>query len=229
MITGSHDPLIDEAADLMRQADRSARVASTHVGSTGGLLALKRREAHMGGTHLLNEADGTYNIATLRAMFQPGDVVLVRGVGRTQGLMIPKGNPKNIRGIEDAASGLRYVNRQRGSGTRILFDYLCRQKGLGPARVNGYTREELTHTAVAAQIAAGTADLGMGIWSAAKIYDLDFIPVAMEKYDFAVLAGAMELPQVRQFLDVLKSETFHRRLDALGGYTWEGAGEVIRW
>ena len=228
VVTGSHDPLIDEIADMAKRIDRGARIASSHVGSTGGLLALKRHEAHMGGIHLLSD-DGTYNINALKSFFGDDEVILVRGVGRIQGLMTAPGNPLNIKDFSDVLKGYRYVNRQGGSGTRILFDYLCKKHGISPQRVNGWNREEMTHTAVAAQIASGTGDLGLGIFSAAKLYNLDFIPVCTENYDFVVLKSAWELPQTQMFIDILRSEEFKKRLEALGGYTSENAGEVLKW
>lgn len=228
VVTGSHDPLIDEIADMAKRMNRSAKIASSHVGSTGGLLALKRHEAHLGGIHLLGE-DGTYNINALRSFFKGDEVILVKGVGRIQGLMTAHGNPLNIKGFSDVLKGFRYVNRQGGSGTRILFDYLCKNAGISPQSVNGWNREEMTHTAVAAQIASGTGDLGLGIFSAAKLYNLDFIPVCTENYDFAVLKSAWELPQTQMFIEILRNEEFKERLEALGGYTWENTGEVLQW
>ncbi|HQK42706.1 MAG TPA: molybdopterin biosynthesis protein, partial [Anaerolineaceae bacterium] len=159
VITGSHDPLLDEVADILKRQDRNSSVASSHVGSMGGITAVKRGEAHLGGVHLLDEASGTYNIPYLRKYFPQGGVFLVECVQRTQGLMVPKGNPLGIREFADIA-GKRYVNRQKGSGTRILCDYLARQNKVDPESVWGYDREEYTHTAVAAAIAAGTADAG---------------------------------------------------------------------
>ena len=141
----------------------------------------------MAGCHLLDTADGSYNKAFIRKYFPKGGVKLVSCVGRQQGLMVAKGNPLQIRKFADIAKdGVRYVNRQKGSGTRILADYLCMRENVDTASVYGYDREELTHTSVAAQIASGSADVGMGIYSAAKLYDLDFIPICIEEYDLIV-------------------------------------------
>lgn len=230
VVTGSHDPLIDEIADVMKRLDPSAAVASSHVGSMGGIMAVKRGEAHMGGIHLLDEASGVYNIAYLKKYFPQGGVTLIRGVKRRQGLMVAKGNPKEITGIADIArENVRYVNRQRGSGTRVLLDYLLTQNGMNASDIYGYEREESTHTAVAAQIAAGTADAGLGILSAARIYGLDFVFVCNEQYDFLVSEPAMQHPAVCRFIEALKSEELARRLNALGGYELEASGEVIEW
>ena len=229
VVIGSHDPLLDELADLMHTADPTIFMSSTHVGSMGGIMAIRRGETHAAGCHLLNEADGTYNTAYLEKYFPNGGVYQVECVGRTQGLMVAPGNPLGLKGFEDIARpGLRYVNRQKGSGTRILADYLCKTKGVDPASVYGYDREEFTHTSVAAQIASGTADAGMGIYSAAQLYGLDFLPVCVEQYDLLIPTYAWDTPAVRRLLETLKSPAFRARLEALGGYTVDRPGEVRR-
>ena len=227
MMIGSHDPLLDEVADLLHQADPSMYMSSSHVGSMGGIMAVKRGETHIAGTHLLDEATGCYNTAFINKYFPNGGVRLVECVGRTQGLMLQKGNPKGIKGIADLTKeGIRYVNRQKGSGTRVLMDYLCRRDGIDMDKIYGYDREEFTHMSVAVQIASDTADAGMGIWSAAKAYDLDFLPVCMEQYDLLVPDYAMDTPMVQRLLEVLRSDSFRARLEALGGYRLENPGTV---
>ena len=161
--------------------------------------------------------------------FPSGGVRLVECVGRTQGLMLAPGNPLGLRGFADIARpGLRYVNRQKGSGTRILADYLCRREGVESAAVYGYGREEPTHTAVAAQIASGSADAGMGIYSAARLYGLDFLPVCTEQYDLLIPDPAWDSGAVRRLLEALASPEFRERLERLGGYTLERPGRVRR-
>ncbi len=229
VITGSHDPLIDELADLMRIADPEARVSSTHVGSMGGIMAVRRGEAHAAGVHLLNADDGVYNEAYIEKYFPGGGVRLVECVGRTQGLMISAGNPKGITGIGSLiANKCGYVNRQKGSGTRVLFDYLLKKEGIEPSRIDGYEREEFTHTSVAAQIAGGTADAGMGIYSAARMYGLDFLPICTEQYDLLIPDGAWDGAPVRRLIETLQSPAFAARLAALGGYTLDRPGRVRR-
>lgn len=229
VMMGSHDPLLDEVADLLHQNHPDLYMNSTHVGSMGGIMALRRGEAHGAGCHLLDESDGSYNTSYLEKYFPNGGVYQVECVGRTQGLMVAKGNPLGLKGFGDIAKpGLRYVNRQKGSGTRILADYLCRKEGVDPAAVYGCDREELTHTSVAAQIASGTADAGMGILSAARLYDLDFLPVCVEQYDLLIPDYAWGTPAVEALLEVLKSPAFRERLDKLGGYTIDQPGRVRR-
>lgn len=224
---GSHDPLLDEVADLLHRADSGVYMSSSHVGSMGGIMALRRGETHIAGTHLLDETDGSYNTAFIKKYFPRGGVRLVECVGRTQGLMLQKGNPKNIQTIADLTrDGVRYVNRQKGSGTRILIDYLCKRQGIAFADIYGYEREEFTHTSVAAQIANDTADAGMGIYSAAKLYDLDFVPVCMEQYDLLISDAAWDTPMVRRLIQVLQSEDFRRRIREMGGYSVDCPGRV---
>ncbi len=226
VITGSHDPLIDEVIDIMRRTWPDSFVASSHVGSMGGIMAIKRGEAHLGGVHLLDEASGEYNRSYVRKFIPEGGARLVRCVKRSQGLMVARGNPLRLSGVNDLL-GLRYVNRQKGSGTRILLDYLLKHEGLDSAGINGYEREEMTHTAVAAAIAAGTADAGLGILAAAKIYDLDFIPICDEEYDFLISEESLNHPQLQRFLQVLRGDELARRLKAMGGYQLDRPGELI--
>lgn len=228
VVIGSHDPLLDEVADMMHRADPTVFMSSSHVGSMGGIMAIRRGEAHAGGCHLLDTETGVYNLSFLKKYFPNGGIRLVRCVGRQQGLMLAKGNPLDIKGFADIAkNGVRYVNRQKGSGTRVLMDYLCEQYAVNVSDIYGYEREELTHTSVAAQIANGSADAGMGIYSAAQLYDLDFLPICIEEYDLIIPDHAWETPVVQQLIATLKSPAFREKMLAMGGYTVDHPGEII--
>ena len=228
VVIGSHDPLLDELANLMHLEDGSVYMSSAHVGSMGGIMAIRRGEAHAAGCHLLDTETGEYNTAFIKKYFPKGGVKLLRCVGRQQGLMLQKGNPLGIEKFADIARpGLRFVNRQKGSGTRILTDYLCKKEGLAPETIYGYDREELTHTSVAAQLASGSADAGMGIYSAAQLYDLDFLPVCIEEYDLIIPDHAWDSPMVRQMVATLKSPAFREKILSMGGYTLDRPGEII--
>lgn len=230
VVIGSHDPLLDEVGNLMHLHDPAVYMSSSHAGSMGGIMALRRGEAHAAGCHLLDTATGTYNISFLRKYFPKGGVKLVRCVGRQQGLMLQKGNPLGLNAFRDIGrEGLRYVNRQKGSGTRILTDYLCSREGVDPDSIYGYDREEMTHTSVAAQIASGSADAGMGIYSAAKLYDLDFLPICIEEYDLLIPDAVWNSPLVRTLISVLQSPEFRDRLLSMGGYTLDNPGTCIDW
>lgn len=226
VVTGSHDLILDVAADLMPLMHKGMHLSSTHVGSMGGLMALKRGEAHMAPIHLLDEMDGTYNDSYVKRLFQE-PVAVVTGVQRIQGIMVKKGNPLGIQGIGDLKA-CRFVNRQRGAGTRLLLDYQMKKEGIFPEMITGYDREASTHMAVAALVASDSADAGMGILSAARSMELDFIPVGEEWYEFAIPEAYFDLPHVQAFLDVLKSRRFAEELTRLGGYGMEKTGEV-RW
>ena len=176
----------------------------------------------------MDEETGTYNVSWIKNIFPDGNVSLINGVGRIQGLIIAKGNPLVISSIADL-SRARYINRQRGAGTRLFLDYQLKKAGIESSSINGYDREAATHMAVAAAVQSGSADAGMGIASAAKALDLDFIPFGEEEYDFAVLSHFMELKEMKVFLDILKSKAFHQRLEELGGYTWDKAGSYCSW
>ena len=228
VVIGSHDPLLDELGDMLHVENNQVFMSSSHVGSMGGIMAVRKGEAHAAGCHLLDTATGEYNLSYMKKYFPKGGVRLIRCVGRQQGLMVAKGNPLNLQIFSDISrEGVRYVNRQKGSGTRILTDYLCKQDNLNVDAIYGYDREELTHTSVAVQIASGSADAGMGIYSAAKLYDLDFIPICIEEYDLIIPDHAWNTPQVQRMIAILKSEEFKKKILALGGYTVENPGEII--
>ena len=227
---GSHDPLLDELGDIMHRNNPAIFMNSSHVGSMGGIMALRRGESHVAGCHLLDTETGTYNLSFLRKYFPNHNVKLFRCVGRQQGLMLAKNNPLGIESFKDIIKGeCRYVNRQKGSGTRILMDYLCAKENIPFNQIYGYEREEMTHTSVAAQIASGSADAGLGIYSAAQLYDLDFLPICVEEYDLIIPDYAMDKQCVIEMLDCLHSNEFKNRLLTMGGYTIEGIGEEIEY
>ncbi len=222
---GSHDLILDVIADLMPTEYPGNFLTSTHLGSMGGLMALKRGEAHIAPTHLLNEEDGVYNVAYLKKIFnQP--MALIKGVNRIQGIIVQKGNPLGIKNVKDLI-GINYINRQRGAGTRVLFDYLLKKEGIDTSQIKGYDREAATHMAVAAAVQGGSADAGMGILSAAKALGLDFIEVGNEEYDFAVPVKYLELEHIQKFISVLKSDKFKEKLYELGGYSADKIGEIV--
>ncbi len=211
---GSHDLLMDHIASQMK----GYRLSSAHVGSMGGVMALMRGEAHLAPIHLLDEATGTYNRETLRR-YLDGKAFLLKGVRRAQGLMVAPGNPKGIRGLEDLIrQDISFVNRQRGSGTRVLTDYLMGQRGMKAQDIRGYDREMTTHTAVAAAVAGGTADAGVGVYSAARSMGLEFLLIGYEEYDFAVAEALRDSPMLEAFRRVLDSPEFRQLLQELGGY-----------
>jgi len=223
---GSHDLILDVIADLLPNAYPGFHLSSTHVGSMGGLMALKNGEAHIAPTHLLDEETGEYNVPIIKELFGDQAMALIKGVGRTQGIMVSQGNPLGIAGVGDLPR-CRYVNRQRGAGTRVLLDYKLKAAGIEPDAISGYDREAATHMAVAAAVRDGSADAGMGVLSAAKAMDLDFIPIGDEEYDFAIAVAHLDTPYVRAFISILSNPAILSKLDELGGYTADRCGEIV--
>ncbi|MBI2874184.1 MAG: molybdopterin biosynthesis protein [Firmicutes bacterium] len=225
---GSHDVALDLLAAHLARRFPGRSLASAHVGSLGGLLALRRGEAHLAGVHLLDEDTGEYNIPFLARYLGGEAVVLINLALRKQGLMVPPGNPLGLRGWEDLArEGLRFVNRQRGAGTRLLLDFHLRRLGIAPEGIRGYNREEFTHLGTAAAVAAGAADTGIGILAAARALGLDFFPLADERYDLAVPARQLEDPKVKQLLVCLRDPAFQEAVKKLGGYDLSLCGEEV--
>jgi len=226
VVTGSHDLILDVIADMMSFSG-DACLASTHVGSMAGLTALKRGECHIAPVHLLDEETGSYNINWIKKIIPAGGICLIKGVGRVQGLIIQRGNPLGIKSIADIRRG-RFINRQRGAGTRLFLDHILKKENINSNDIDGYTREAVTHMAVAAAVHSGSADDGMGIASAAKTFDLDFIPLGEEEYDFAVFSDSLDIKEMKIFIDILKSPEFHNKLaEFANAYTWDRAGEIV--
>jgi putative molybdopterin biosynthesis protein len=226
---GSHDLVIDLAATALRSTDPTLTLVSTNVGSLGGLVALRDGLCHLAGSHLLHPASGEYTLPYLDEMMPDRDLAVVRLVHRDQGLLVPPGNPRGVTGLADLAGGdLNYVNRQRGAGTRMLLDQELRRLEIDPAQVSGYAREEPTHLAVAAAVAAGRADCGLGILAAARAFGLDFVPVAKEPYDLVVDAESLQDPLLAPLWSLLGSPEFHASVEKLGGYSTAETGRRVR-
>jgi putative molybdopterin biosynthesis protein len=226
---GSHDLVLDLAASELRAAHPHVTLASTNVGSLGGLVALRDGLCHTAGSHLLDPDTGTYTLPWVERVLGDRPVAVVRLVHREQGLILAPGNPLNLRGIEDLARpGLRYVNRQRGAGTRVLLDHELGRRGIAPEAVGGYAREEHTHLAVAAAVAAGRADCGLGVLAAARAFGLGFVPVTREPYDLVMAAETVDDPVLAPLWELLSSRAFLERVEALGGYSTEESGHRVR-
>ena len=224
VVVGSHDIILDTLNNLM--IDKGYHISSSHVGSFSGVLGMKANSAHIAPVHILH-TDGTYN-AFLIDKYLDKDYRLIKGVNRQQGLYVKKGNPKNIQSIEDLVrEDITFVNRQKGSGTRTLLDYLLQEKNLHSNQINGYNFELATHTLVASSVLDDRFDTGLGIKSVAILNNLDFIPVALEEYDFIIHKDSLELEIVKQFIHILKSDVFKKELAKLSGYTTNNIGEVL--
>ncbi len=226
---GSHDNIIDLLANQLHTQRPLIRISSAHVGSMGGIMAIRRGEAHLAGTHLLDEATGEYNVSFIRRFLRDVPLQLINLCYREQGLLVARGNPKNSRGFADIAeNGYLFINRQGGAGTRLLTDKCLTDLKIGRERIQGYQREEYTHMSVAAAIASGSADTGMGIRAAAVALDLDFVPVAEERYDLIVPKRFMEDTKIVSILELIRTnQAFRERIVALGGYELRDCGKVM--
>ena len=223
---GSHDMTLDLLAQFLAEHDR--RLASANVGSQGGLVALRRGEAHMAGSHLLDPSDGSYNIAYIRQYMPNIPVKVVSLVGRDQGLIVKKGNPKEIKSLGDLTSHeVQFVNRQRGAGTRVLLDYHLNLMGMSSESISGYTQEEYTHLGVAAAVASGRADCGLGIAAAAQALELDFVPLFQERYDLVMPKVFAESELLAPLFDLLTDPVFRNSVSKLTGYDVNVMGRII--
>ncbi len=230
---GSHDNTLDLLAnEFMALPDHMGgplRLVSSHAGSLGGLAALARGGALFAGTHLFDPETGDFNFSFLAKHLPGVPVALVNLAIRHQGLIIAPGNPRNIRGVKDLArEDVRFVNRQRGAGTRILLDHHLRQADIAPDQVQGYGDEEFTHMGVAVNVATGAADCGLGIKAAANALGLDFAPLARERYDLAIPEAYLDDPRIKVLLEVVRSQAFQDKIKALGGYETDLSGKVMK-
>jgi putative molybdopterin biosynthesis protein len=226
---GSHDLVLDLAASALRAADPGITLASSNVGSLGGLVALRDGLCHIAGSHLLDPATGEYTLPYVDRILAGHEVSVVRLVHRDQGLIVAPGNPLGLKSVDDLTrAGVRYVNRQRGAGTRVLLDHELSRRGIGPDAIDGYAREEPTHLAVAAAVAAGRGDAGLGIMAAARAFGLDFLPVTREPYDLVVSAREADSPRLAPLWTLLQSRQFRADVRDLGGYGTEEMGRRIR-
>ena len=228
MIVGSHDNSLDILADEIRRGASGLTLSSSHVGSMGGLMAIRRGVCHLAGSHLLDTGDGSYNRSYIKKYLPGRDVRLVHLVMRDQGLIVPAGNPKRIAGLEDLVRPeVRFINRQNGAGTRILLDFRLNALGIDSAAINGYTDEEFTHMAVAVAVLSGAADVGLGIQAAAKALSLEFIPVVTEQYDLVIPGEFFDDAGIQVLLETIRSDRFKQRVQSLGGYGTEMTGQIL--
>ena len=223
---GSHDMSLDLLAQFL--ARRGRRLVSANVGSQGGLIALRRREAHLAGSHLLDPRTGEYNIQAVREYLPGLPVKVVALTGRSQGLLVQKGNPKKICNLEDLIRPeVAFINRQRGAGTRVLLDYHLKKQGISSEGIIGYTQEEFTHLGVAAAVASGRADCGLGIAAAAQALDLEFVPLYQERYDLVVPKADAEGDLLQPVFSILEDKDFRNSVSKLTGYDTSVMSRII--
>jgi putative molybdopterin biosynthesis protein len=223
---GSHDITIDVLADEIRRTGHNIWISSGNVGSLGGLMALRKGTCHITGSHLLDTETGEYNISYIQRYLKGIKVSVFHLVLRDQGLIVARGNPRGIKGLEDLGrEDISFVNRQAGSGTRVLLDYKLDQLGIKGETIKGYDQEEFNHMAVAVDVLSEAADCGMGIFAAARALDLDFIPMGREQYDLIIPSSMLDNANIQVVLESVKSSEFRERVLALGGYDPSKSGQ----
>ncbi|MFO7952309.1 MAG: molybdopterin biosynthesis protein [Bacillota bacterium] len=228
LAAGSHDLIIDLMATVLKERAPGMNLSSAHLGSMGGIIAVGRGQAHLAGVHLFDPETKEYNLPYIKKMLPEAKTHLVNLVYRMQGWIVPKGNPDGLETIEQLAdSDLSYVNRQKGAGTRMLFDHLLKEAGLSPQQIYGYEREEHTHLNVAAAVAAGTARVGLGILPAAKAFDLDFVPLVEERYDLLFSDSFYQSSEAKILFEIIRDPQFREQAEAMGGYSMRDAGKII--
>jgi putative molybdopterin biosynthesis protein len=227
-IVGSNDMALDLLVSRVKYANPDISVQITPAGSLGGLLAIQEGTADMAGIHLLDEETGEYNYPYIKHTLQGMEVAVVRLADRIQGFMVAKGNPKHIVGLEDLKrSDITFVNRQKGSGTRVWLDYKLREIGVLPHSIKGYTRELDTHIAVAMSIVRGEADVALGIQAAANSCNLDFVPLTKERFDLVIPVSNYRSQLFQPLLTIIKSEEFRKIVNEMGGYDTAQTGDTV--
>ncbi len=227
LCTGSHDLCLDVLNDFLCRRDPAWPLASTHVGSLGGIMALRDGMCHLAGSHLLDPADGSYNASYLRRYLPDRDIRMLTLVHREQGFIVPRGNPRGIKTIHDLfQDGLTFINRQAGSGTRVLLDYELSRNSLDADGIRGYDQDEYTHMAVAVAVLSGKADTGLGIRSAANALGLDFVPLVEERYDLLIPGEYWETEMIQAVREVIATPLFKETVERMGGYSTRDTGTV---
>jgi putative molybdopterin biosynthesis protein len=228
VIAGSNDLALELLAKNTAIQHPRYTISISNVGSLAGLIALQKGNCHIAASHLLDLETGEYNSSFIKKHFPNLKIVLLNLAHREQGLIVKKGNPLDIKDLKDLASKtLTFVNRQEGSGTRVLLDYRMKEYGIDPADIPGYTKIALTHMDVALEVFSGTADVGLGILAAARMLDLDFIPLATERFDLAIPAENYTTGAVKALREVLCSEEFKARIAQMGGYETRDTGKIV--
>jgi len=228
VMVGSHDLSLDILANLLGRFYPPIFLSSHPVGSLGGILAIKKGICHIAGTHLLDPQTGEYNFPYIHHYLNGMDVKVIHLVQREQGLIVQRRNPKKIKGLEDLLrNDVFFINRQKGSGTRILLDHTLKALSLDPNQIQGYGKEEFTHMAVASTVASGRVDAGLAILSAARAMSLDFIPVAKERYDLIIPSLYFGDEKMSKVMEVIRSDEFKETVQRMGGYDISRTGEEL--
>ena len=225
---GSHDIILDILTHLLRKNFPELSLSLASVGSIDGLRALQMGNAHIAGCHLLSPETGEYNTPYIKRYLPDQKIMITNLVYRDQGLIVKPGNPLKILGFEDfCRPEVRMINRQSGSGTRILFDCKMWEYGIDPTTIRGYETEVNTHTEVAIGVRGEAVDVGLGIFSVSKILGLEFIPVTQERYDLVIPREIFYTKPIQSLLTIIRSQEFRERVGQMGGYDTRDSGTLV--
>ncbi len=225
---GSHDNILDLLANELMGLPEPIKLASTHLGSMGGISALKNTSTHIAGMHLFDPDSQDYNLPFLQKYLPDQDLLVVNLAVRQQGFILHRNNPKQIKGFQDLTrKDVRFINRQRGAGTRILLDHHLRQEGINPEQIQGYQQEEYTHMATAINVLNQAADCALGIYAAARALGLDFLPLTRERYDLVLPTAWRREPRIKMLLELLQNPDLHSKIEKLGGYETRLTGRIM--
>jgi putative molybdopterin biosynthesis protein len=230
LITGSHDPCVELLAEDLNSKFPELIMLAANIGSTKGIGALRQGRCHIAGAHLLDPESNEYNFPYLRHLFSGRETIVVCFVHREQGLIVKPGNPMNVNSLEDLCRReVRFVNRQQGAGTRVLLDHHLKRMGIAERDILGYDHQVATHTEVATEIKGGRATVGLGVQAAATAFDLEFIPLARERYDFIIPKQTFYTEPLQKVMDVVRSDRFAQQVEEMGGYDVSEMGSVLSW
>ena len=225
---GSHDPIVELLFEFLKHAQIPVESSVSFKGSMDGLISLYRREADISGIHLWDDVSNEYNIPFVKHVIPGESVCIVNLVQREQGFIVASGNPLQLHTWEDITlEGLHFINRQKGSGTRLRLDAYLRAAKISPGSILGYEHEESTHSGVACRVANGQADVGVGVKAAALRLGLDFVPLFQERYDLVCLGKTAKTPIWRELIEILKSPGFLQAIHQQKGYDTSLTGKVF--
>jgi putative molybdopterin biosynthesis protein len=227
-LAGSHDLLVEQLVKLASLEENAIQIQPTYIGSLEGLMMLYRGQCDIAAIHLLDPISQEYNVPFIKQLFVHEKISLIRFASREQGLIVPRGNPKKIRRISDLARpDIKFVNRQKGSGTRFLFDSLLAKENISPINISGYEMVEWNHLSAASYISRGAADVTFGIQAAANHLNLDFLPIASEQFDFVFKWTNENQETLTRLLELLQSDSLRDGLKDCPGYNLEQLGTTI--
>jgi putative molybdopterin biosynthesis protein len=228
VIAGSNDIALELLIKNVSLQHSQYTISISNVGSLAGMIALQNGNCHIAASHLLDIETGEYNSSFIKKHFPDLKIVLLNLAHREQGLIVKKGNPRGIKTLNHLVNKkLTYINRQEGSGTRVLLDYRLKESGIDPEGIPGYSRIAYTHMEVALEVFSGSADAGLGILAAARMLDLDFIPLAKERFDLAIPTETFETGTVKALRDALKSQEYKSNIIQMGGYETRDTGKIV--